>query len=327
MDGYLKFYNEIVYYTGINRGDDKIIKKIMEDLEYDYIEINNIVFRQVQNIDDFFNVGSSLLQRIKPDDLMRVLPDKETTKENDARNDAVLQKRATHNEEDAIKRKNSNKFNNFSRLLLLAMDVLRNCEEFKSDPNNPNATKKYYYDLVLRNSISYAILFKLIALEMVNHEDKFPKERIEDLKFIVRLLPVLHEELIRGHLGTYKLTEVIKDKIEDDNKSINAPSEFERFLSVFLYADLKGKDYFAVLSEFLKDFKRAYIADASYFKLLSYYYSSEVTADDNKLINLLSDLYVRLNTTSSTRINKGAVIASLKSKKRINEIGDRNSSK
>lgn len=322
-ENYLKFYNEIVYYTGINRGDDKIIKKIMEDLEYDYIEINNIVFQQVSNIDDFFNVGSSLLQRIKPDDLMRVLPDKETTKENDARNDAVLQKRAIQNDEDAIKKKNTNKFNNFSRLLLLAMDVLRNCEEFKSNPHYPSATKKYYYDLVLRNSISYAILFKLIAVEMINHEDKFPKERVEDLKFIVRLLPVLHEELLRGHLGTYKLTEVIKDKIEEDNSLSIKPSEFERFLSVFLYADMKGKDYFNVLSEFLKGFNRAYIADASYFKLLSYYYSSKVTSDDNKLINLLGDLYIKLNSTNSTHINKGAVIASLKNRKRINNIGDK----
>ena len=322
-ENYLKFYNEIVYYTGINRGDDKIIKKIMEDLEYDYIEINNIVFQQVSNIDDFFNVGSSLLQRIKPDDLMRVLPDKETTKENDARNDAVLQKRAIQNDEDAIKKKNTNKFNNFSRLLLLAMDVLRNCEEFKSNPHYPSATKKYYYDLVLRNSISYAILFKLIAMEMINHEDKFPKERVEDLKFIVRLLPVLHEELLRGHLGTYKLTEVIKDKIEEDNSLSIKPSEFERFLSVFLYADMKGKDYFNVLSEFLKGFNRAYIADASYFKLLSYYYSSKVTSDDNKLINLLGDLYIKLNSTNSIHINKGAVIASLKNKKRINNIGDK----
>lgn len=90
---------------------------------------------------------------------------------------------------------------------------------------------------------------------------------------------------------------------------------------------MKGKDYFSVLSEFLKNFRRAYIADASYFKLLSYYYSSKVASDDNKLINLLGDLYIKLNTTNSTRINKSAVIASLKSKKKINEIGDRTSSK
>lgn len=314
---YLKFYNEIVYYTGINRGDDKIIKRVMEDLEYDYIEINNIVFQQVSDIDDFFNVGSSLLQRIKPEDLMRVLPDKETTTENDERNDAMLQKGTTINDEDIIRRKNSSKFNNFSRLLLLAMDVLKNCEEFRSNSKNPNATKRYYYELVLRNSISYAILFKLIAIEMVNHPEKFPEERIKDLKFIIRLLPVLHEELLKGHLGTYKLTEVIKDKIEDDNNSETKPSEFERFLSVFLYTDLKGKDCFNVLLGFLKEFKRAYIADASYFKILSYYYSSKFPSDDNKLINLLGDLYIKLNTTNSTHINKGAVIASLKNKKKI----------
>lgn len=320
-ENYLKFYNEVVCYTGINRGDRRIIRKIMEDLEYDYIEINNIVFQNVNNVDEFFNVGSSILQRIKPNDLMRVLPDKETTRENDQKNDKVLQ---THVEdhEEIIRKKNSNKFNNFSRLLLLAMDVLRNCEEFKDDPHDSNVTKTYYYQLVLKNSISYAILYRLIAIEMINHPDKFPKERIQDLKFIIRLLPVLHEELLRSHLGTYKLTEVIKDKIDADNKLISCSSEFERFLSVFLYADMKGSDYYKVLSDFLKGFNRAYIADASYFKLLSYYYASKNIADDNKLINLLGDLYIKLNASDAKHINKGAVISSLKSRKKQKIIED-----
>ena len=317
-ENYLKFYNEILYYTGINRGDTRIIRKVMEDLEYDYIEINNIVFQSVDNVDEFFNVGSSLLQKITPDDLMCVLPDKETTNANDAKNDKVLQ--LNNDEEFVIKKKNSNKFNNFARLLLLAMDVLKNCEEFKPDSMCPEMTKAYYYQLVLRNSISYAVLYRLIAIEMINHQDKFPEERIQDLKFILRLLPVLHEELLKGHLGTYKLAEVIKEKIDEDNRILPMPSEFERFLSVFLYADIKGNDCFNVIHNFLKTFKRAYIADASYFKLLSYYYSSKNTKDDNKLINLLGDLYIKLNATEKKRINKGIVITSLKSKKKQKDI-------
>lgn len=323
---YLKFYNEILFYTGINRGDTQILQQVMEDLEYDYIEINDIVFKKVSNVDDFFNVGSSLLENITPADLMCVLPDKETENANDKQNDHVLQL-SQENEEYVIRKKNSNKFNNFARLLLLAMDVLKNCEEYKPDQNHPNATKAYFYQLVLRNSISYVVLFRLIAIEMIKHQDKFSEERIQDLKFIVRMLPALHEELLREHLGTYKLTEIIKEKIDEDARVASSMSEFERFLSVFLYADMRGENYFKTLSEFLKTFKRAYIADASYFKLLSYYYSSKNINDDNKLINLLGDLYIKLNTTESRHINKSAVITSLKNRKRQKDIEDIKSSK
>lgn len=162
---------------------------------------------------------------------------------------------------------------------------------------------------------------------MIKHQDKFSEERIQDLKFIVRMLPALHEELLREHLGTYKLTEIIKEKIDEDARVASSMSEFERFLSVFLYADMRGENYFKTLSEFLKTFKRAYIADASYFKLLSYYYSSKNINDDNKLINLLGDLYIKLNTTESRHINKSAVITSLKSRKRQKDIEDIKSSK
>lgn len=315
-ENYLKYYNEMVFYTGINRGDSRIIRKVMQDLEYDYIDINHIVFESINGVDEFFNVGSSLLQRIKADDLMKVLPDKETVDTNDVQNDKTL---ATSEEKNVIenKKKNSNKFNNYSRLLLLAMDVLKNCEELPESIENPTETKDAYYNLVLKNSISYAILYRLIVVEMIKYPDRFSSDRLNDLKFIIRLLPVLHEELLRSHLGTYKLVEIIKNKIEIDASSGHSVPEFERYLSVFLYSDLKGPDHMNILTSFLKSFSRAYIADACFFKMLAYYYASKDKSLDNKLINLLGDLYIKMNCSESKHIQKSAVIASLQSRKSI----------
>ena len=43
-------------------------------------------------------------------------------------------------------------------------------------------------------------------------------------------------------MGTFKLTDVIDEKIQEDYKSVLV-SEMEQFLSVFLYIDLKGKNW------------------------------------------------------------------------------------
>ena len=319
-DNYMKFYNEIIYYTGIHRNDDRIIKLVMTRLEYDYIDINNIVFEQLKAVDDFFNVGRSIVQSIEAEDLIKVLPDKETEQDNDKSNDVRL-KKSDESRPDVIQKKNSNKFNNFGKLLTMSMEVLKNAEELSERDKKEEEKKPYYYKLVLRNSISYAILFKLIASEIINHADKYPESRIEDLKFVIRLLPVLHEELLHEHLGSYKLAEVMKDKIDED-KPDNAISEFEKFLSVFLYVDVRGKDYSKVLDEFVGSFNRAYIADACYFKMLAYYYSSTDKAFDAKLVKAISEMIIKMNYSKSgyKRFDKSRVMHSLTERKKQYEI-------
>lgn len=326
-DNYMKFYNEIIYYTGIHRNDDRIIKSVMSRLEYDYIDINNIVFEELKAVDDFFNVGKSIVQSIEADDLMKVLPDKETVQENDRTNDARL-RRTEESHPEAIQKKNSNKFNNFGKLLTMSMEVLKNAEELPEKDKKEEEKKPYYYKLVLRNSISYAILFKLIASGMINHADKYPESRIEDLKFMIRLLPVLHEELLHEHLGSYKLAEIMKGKIVED-KSDKTVSEFEKFLSVFLYVDVRGKDYSEVLDEFVGSFNRAYIADACYFKMLAYYYSSTDKAFDAKLVNAMSEMIIKMNSSKSgyKRLNKSRVMQSLTERKQQHENTNRKDGK
>lgn len=216
--------------------------------------------------------------------------------------------------EGIIKKKHTNKFIAFGQLMLLAMNVLKNSEEIHEENLKADS-----YTRILKNSISYVVLYKMICEEIINHFEEFPKERVEEFKFVLRFLPVIHQNLISDNLGTYKLAEVIKEKIEADKVSGNKAviSEFEKFLSVYLYCDIKGDGYKAIMGDFIKNINKTYIADSCFFKLLAYYYSSTTPSDDNSIVNLLADLYIKVNANknSNKRINKSALIQKFKKEK------------
>lgn len=304
---FTRFSNEIIYYTGIHRNEKDVLKMIVDTLEYDYIDINDIVFKKIKSVDDFFNVDKSLIEHLSVSDLMQVLPDKQTEIEKEAENDAKLNRKKGSERQGIIEKKDSNKFNDYGKLLLLSMNVLKNSEEIKEE-----GIKKAYYTTVLRNSISYMVLFKLICEEIINHSSYYSQQRIEDLKFCLRLLPVLHETLISEHMGTYKLTGVIQEKLQEDYIG-NSVSEMEMFLSTFLYVDLKGEKYTEVLNKFIAYFKRAYIADACFFKISGYYYTSNDGKLDKILLNALSDMYIRIHQSKKNkkRLDKGKVMKML----------------
>ena len=112
---------------------------------------------------------------------------------------------------------------------------------------------------------------------------------------------------------------VDKEKIEADKVSGNKAviSEFEKFLSVYLYCDIKGDGYKAIMGDFIKNINKTYKADSCFFKLLAYYYSSTTPSDDNSIVNLLADLYIKVNANknSNKRINKSALIQKFKKEK------------
>ena len=254
----------------------------------------------------------------KSEELFELLPDKKTEEDTEKESDLKLEHRC-EKEKGIIKKKNTNKFAAYGQLMILAMNVLKNSEEIHAENMKANC-----YSRILKNSISYVILYKMICEEIINHFEEFPKERVEEFKFVLRYLPIIHQNLISDNLGTYKLAEVIKEKILDD-KTDNAKekiSEFEKFLSVYLYCDIKGDGYKQIMNEFIKDINKTYIADSCFFKLLSYYYSSTSASDDNSILNLLADLYIKVNTgkNPNKKINKSALIDKLKREKKEMEL-------
>lgn len=310
------FYNEIIYYTGLHRGEKNILQMLIDQLEYHYIDINHIVFERVKSIDDFFNVDRSLVEQITADDLFNVLPEKETEEEKNSNIDRRYEIQSNKQDQNIIKRKDTNKFENYSKVLLLTMNVLKNSEEVKE------GNMKYdSYKIILTNLISFGMLYKLICESFIKHADKFPSNRIEEFMFCLRILPNILQEILSNNLGTFKLSEVFNKKVEEDKQNINNTSEFERFLSVFMYADVRGTEFKNITKQFIQKINKKYIADACYIKLLFYYYKSSEKDFDNFLLNNLADLYIRVNENknSNKRIDKSKLIQQISTNKQKNQ--------
>lgn len=307
---YLNFYNEICYYTGLHRNENVILKDIVSRLEYDYIDINDLISNSITSIDEYFNVNTGLFDKLTADDLFEALPEKETEEERVYRANSKLSSRKS--KEGEIQEKKTNQFAKFARLLMLAMNVLKNSEEVKEE-----GLKQYSYNVVLKNSISYALLYKLMCEDLLAR-NKVLSERIFTIQFSIRILPLLHEIMLSDNLGSYKLADIIKGKIEEDmlDNDVNI-SEFEKFLSVFLYADVKGPGYWELIQGFIKKHKRSYITDTIYLKIISYYHSSTEKNQDNKLLGLLGDLYIQSHASEyqTGKFDKGKIMQHLKNER------------
>jgi len=104
----------------------------------------------------------------------------------------------------------------------------------------------------------------------------------------------LHQVVLYDWIGTIKLKEIIEDKIKKDNEN-NDISEFEKFLSVFIYSDIKAPNYQKIVKNFYKNSKSKYILDSIFFKLLSYYFLRSKDKETDKFyLDILADVKVKL---------------------------------
>ena len=67
---------------------------------------------------------------------------------------------------------------------------------------------------------------------------------------------------------------------------------------------------------FIKSINKNYIADACLMKLYEYYYASTYDKEDLKILNLIADLYIKVNSTDKNKYNKGLIIQNLEKKKK-----------
>lgn len=322
-NNYLNFVNEISYYTGLYRSENEILEMILSRMDKDYVKVNEIVFEEERNVDNSFNNNFTLLSRIDSGELLASLPKKQTVEDKEKSDDIKLSH--LHKSPDTIERKEAkNQIQEYSRQLMLAMNVLRNSEEITKE-----GLKFSSYVKVLRHSISYALLFHSIVTYMIERikvklqEKDIPEERLKDLNFVIHCLPVIHECVLKDNLSSFKLSEILLDKIKEDignlqNKNSNKDyslSEFERFLSVFLYCDVKGARHKEVLKDFLSSFNRMYIADACLLKLLEYYSLSKDKEYDDFLIDSIANLYLKIKGKGDRDKTKGKIIEHFKALK------------
>jgi predicted MPP superfamily phosphohydrolase/KaiC/GvpD/RAD55 family RecA-like ATPase len=287
LENVVEYKDELEYYTGLNRDKKEILDIVLEKLKFTYRELNNFIFeKSVENIvDKILETKEPLSNYI---DLEKI-KEKPTDKDLEETYDNKLQQLPV--KRDVRPKQLLSKENRYrlGEILELSAHLLKNLEEIGFD------TKVDAYRKILKSSISFLLLYKQYLLENYKKlkDSSFLPKGI-DFYIFISLLPILHQVVLYDWIGTIKLKEIIEDKIKKDNEN-NDISEFEKFLSVFIYSDIKAPNYQKIVKNFYKNSKSKYILDSIFFKLLSYYFLRSKDKETDKFyLDILADVKVKL---------------------------------
>jgi predicted MPP superfamily phosphohydrolase len=302
---YLKFVNEIDYYTGLQRGETDVLRLLMDRLEKGFSELKEILAESEFTIDDFFATDHSLLDQLTDRELGDIVSEKPTETQLEEIEDRRLS--AKDYDVGIAKKKVDDNFDEITKLLVLSLRVIRNSEEVEEEN-----LKSESYNKAIEYSILYAIVTKWILIYLRQKSESMPHEEKNDLILYAKHLPLIVEGMLSENIGTTKLSVVMQEKIENDKRNLSV-SDLEKFISVFLFADIRAGNYQKVISDFIKTNTKKYLKEMIFWKLVTYYYNRSKTSEsDNFYLNNIADLIV---ANGGKRRAKGEIIESFKKRK------------
>jgi predicted phosphodiesterase len=285
-ENYLDYIEEIVYYTGLKRDDFEMLHFTQGKLTEAFGDFNLDVRQNYQKVDTILET------RQKSQTFAFQMPDNELeNKPSERQMEEVYDNQLSAIPvQKNIAKKSGNTFStkkNIDKVLKLAANVLKNSEDVDDFDIKTLAFKN-----TLLSSISCMIQERDALVWFYTHfkkkPDHFPKNI--DFNLFIRVIPLIYQVVIYNWLGSPKLRPVIIDKIEKDKLS-SSISEFEKFLSIFIYSDVRGTDYPEIIEEFTKETSYNYLKDFAFLKIMSYFHLRNNTKELNKkYLKLLSEI-------------------------------------
>lgn len=315
-DNLLKFPNEIDYYTGLKRDQADILKLLISKMNKEYEEINSIINKMQNTYDDIFSIDKSITSRLNETFIKKLeSTEKPADKELDKTKDKMLE--AINPVKDIELREEITPREKMERLWTISARVLKNTEWIEDSDLKKNA-----YKCILKCSMAYSNLYKYF-LEKYLGEIKNVENIDEDIKIIRKLLPLIHQEVLFDLMGTGKLSLVIQEKIDED-KVEHKISDFERFISIFLFADIRKDSSVAIknVKDFIKTIRKKYIYDMVFFKLMYYFFLSKNKQKDIIYENLIGETIVR--SKKLAKKEKGVIIQYYRSIRRKRRVEEKN---
>lgn len=296
-ENYLLFDDEIDYYTGLKRDQFEILTDLVKRMNESYEEIISKINDFELGFDDIFNVEKTLTSSLNENFLedLRSNP-KPSEEELDQAKDKQLEK-VTPDREIKRKLQTLSPLQKLERTWTLTAKVLKNSEEIEEE-----GLKELAYKSILKASMAFSNIYKYeLEIFLEKNKDLIATNLKEELTIKRNIVPWLNEVALFMIMGTTKLNLIIKEKIESDLKDEHI-SDYEKYISVFLYADLKGHDYIKFVKHFVKNIRRPFMYDMSLFKVISYYiYRSKNKELDNTLENLIADIVLKSKNISKDK--------------------------
>lgn len=313
-ENYLLFANEINLYTGEKRDSVEILKFVIEKMNTYYDAFSAFLINKDISFDSFFEKDYSVVEKLDDKKVQLLSSTKQEVKENiEEIKEMTLESSPVSNK---IVKKNLDMsfLDKMGQSFIIAANVLRNSEWIEEDE-----LKYSSFTQVLSASFKFLCLYKIAFISEIKEKfDDFSPEKQKEIYMYLTFLPLAHESLLKQSLGTAKLNQVTKNHIDFLNK--NECSQLEKFCSVFLYSDFKGRNYLSEIKSFIKGIKQNYIKDLCFFKLYEYYLlRANSSKEENDILNILADLRIPSGIGNKGRY-KGQLKSDLmKSKKDFNK--------
>lgn len=284
---FLHFVDELDYYSGLNIDDAGLLELTVDRMYSEYSGFLSKIESTQYTYDNHFETLKTLVDHLDHSDIEKITDEGNKQTDEDLEREQDKQLSDKQNSKIVKKDKELNPIVRLERLWILAAKVLKNTEEIKVENLKSEAFSK-----IIRCSIAFATIYKHLLTKYLENTS-VDQMKNEQLNILSKILPVIHQVLVYQTLGTGKLTIVLQEKIEEILKD-NSVSDFEKFLCVFIYADLKGKNRFEYISSLIKNIKRYYIKDMIFMKLQEYYFRRDTTKNEETYLkNLLGDLLIK----------------------------------
>jgi protein involved in ribonucleotide reduction len=296
IDNCLNYIDELEYYSGLHTDSEELLSLSQNLLAQVFADYNSDIVDKYDKIDPFFDSKDSLSERMNIDKVKKKPTEQELEKLYDEQIKNIPIKRE-------IEKRSEGTAKPIDKTLKLASQIFRNTEEI-----NDSAKRLISLKNIVRSSISYLILYRD---SLIRYFIKYQKEPVGlppniNFGFFIRILPLLHQLLMSEWIGTDKTKLIIGEKIKDDKLNLSI-SEFEKFLTIFIFSDIKGREYKELIKTYLKQTKWKYIKDFGIIKLILYYYMRSKDKEIDKFyLNLISDLKISMKQIKdkSSFINK-----------------------
>lgn len=304
-ENFLNFTEEIDYYTGFKRDQTDILEIVNERMKKQFADIINKISEWKYGFDTLFETKVSIASTLDSSFVRKITErNKPSEEELDQIHDSMLD---TVKPDTGIQQKEEpiTNLETLWRLWTLTAKVLKNTEE--TEIENLKADS---YSSVLSCSMAFCTIYKFLLSDYL---DKNKDTSVDYFQVLNRLLPLAHQHAVYSLMGTAKLLVVIREKIDKELRDVKV-SDFEKYLSVFMYADLKGENYHKYIEQFLTNTRRSYMHDMILLKLLNYYYLRSGTKQADLLYeNLIADVIV--SSKGATKNAKGKIMEDYRQKR------------
>lgn len=260
-ENFLNFVEEIDFYTGYKRNDKVMLLRAVDEVEKGFADLDAAYGDK--NVDNYFPSASLLFKRVSAAGFVQKTKD---MKLKDEEIEEVMGRQMDMlptNDSIKVKKSLSNKMI-FSNSLEMVSRVLKNSENIK-DPNLVNRV----LDLIVLKAAKHGVYMQSLLNDHVRSSDEVlpvPKE------ILVYLGPIIAQGTLFNWMATESLELPLINKINGYLRAKAGQfSEFELFISSFLYADMKGDGFPEVLKSTVEKIKNKFILELCYLKMMEYY--------------------------------------------------------